>query len=223
MSFFKYKSVENDDKTEYVLDIIKNNRMYLSSRKDLNDPLEGICDISFGFAGSNYYAGTPFLHPHYEEVVSKIRVLSLTKKMNSIVMWSHYGSMFNGICIELDDSKTLYNARKVVYSDKIVEAEKFSSMQEIAEEAFLHKAKEWTYEEEYRIISKNEFIKLLPGEIKCVHIGYAVPEDKVDLLRKECISQGVETRFVFVNPYEYKAESKTFDEYTDLMRRIGKC
>ena len=38
---FKYKSISNLDDVERFLDIIKNNRIYYPTYKQLNDPLEG--------------------------------------------------------------------------------------------------------------------------------------------------------------------------------------
>ncbi len=56
MSIYKYKSVDNIQNLEHTLDIIKNNRLYLPNRNQLNDPLEGVTDMDFGFAGCRYYS-----------------------------------------------------------------------------------------------------------------------------------------------------------------------
>lgn len=221
MSIYKYKSVDNIQDLEHTLDIIKNNRLYLPNRNQLNDPLEGVTDMDFGFAGCRYYSETPFLHPHYDAELSKIRVLSLTKKADSIIMWSHYAGMFNGVCIEFDDSITLSNVKPIEYCDNlIIPKNREYTMEETAKEALFHKSKEWQYEEEYRIISDSEYLKLEKGEIRRIYIGYMVPDNIMKILVDECEMKRIDTKISYVNPYNCKVVSLDYDEYINLINQF---
>lgn len=121
----------------------------------LNDPLEGICNMNFGFAGSSYYSGTGTVHPQYADVLNSYRVLALTTKKYSVVMWTHYAAQFKGICIEFEDRGSFTDSVPVIYTDDLLDSRTCGdSFDRVAYNSLRRKSSEWSYEDEYRIISK---------------------------------------------------------------------
>lgn len=218
MRFYKYKSLE---KIEYIIDMIENNRLYMPRTLELNDPLEGICKMNFGFAGCSYYHGTGTIHPCYCNTLNTYRVLALASRKDSVVMWAHYADEFKGICVEFENNAaSLQEAKPVIYTDERIDSKVFEgSFDELAYNALQRKALEWSYEEEYRIIKKidetDEYINLLPNEIKCIYIGYMVPKTIKMFLADWCRYHNIETRIMFVNPYRYALEDVSLKDYLE--------
>ncbi len=218
---YKYKAILFDEQMNEVLDTIKRKRFLLPNRKLLNDPLEGICDLDFGYAGSQYYAETPFLTPQYETVLNRYRIFSLTEDNDNIVMWTHYGARFVGVCYELDMSRYLERTKKITYSQQIVKAGN-REFEVCAEEALYVKSTEWSYEKEWRYISdKNDFIEFDKSEILKISIGYNVPGEKINLIEKACQEDKIKMDIAFVNPYKYRVEFKSLEDYKKLLASIG--
>jgi len=67
---FKYKSISSLEDVERFLDIIKNNRIYYPTYKQLNDPLEGAgFNINIpGWAGISIYRAADIELPLIEEL-----------------------------------------------------------------------------------------------------------------------------------------------------------
>ena len=88
----------------------------------------------------------------------KLGVCCFTASSSSILMWSHYADNHRGICVEYDISKwppgdplreDLY---PVIYEEQLVEARGVLSNQHPGLLAALHKAPDWQYEKEWRLV-----------------------------------------------------------------------
>ena len=155
--FYKYKSVE---KIEFLLDIISRSRFYMPSVKELNDPMEGLYNIINHHAGSNYYSGTPVMDASFEDELSKYKILSLTTEKDNIVMWSHYAKNFNGVCIEIKADNLMQKVKQVNYCG-IENEDTDLSPEENVVNALSRKHPGWSYENEWRIIDKdNQYLNL---------------------------------------------------------------
>lgn len=220
---YKYKSVE---KMDQIIDIVEKQRIYMPKVSQLNDPLEGVCNMNFGFAGCSYYHDTGTLHPHYSSVLNSYRVLALTIKKDSVVMWTHYAVQFDGICIEFEDRGSFTDAVPVTYTDYLLDSRICGdSFDRVAYNSLRRKSSEWSYEDEYRIISKTavggedkEYLELLPGELKCVYIGYRVDNKLKLYLNQLCNDKKIETKVMFVNPYKYTPEALPLMQYLENFR-----
>ncbi|RIK77032.1 MAG: hypothetical protein DCC67_13120 [Planctomycetota bacterium] len=109
-------------------------------------------------------------------------VLSLSAKWDSSLMWSHYASGHNGICLEFDmQGHQCQNLRKVRYSPHaIVEAgdliqwklhESHTAAQRVFDTYFLTKASAWKYEQEWRDVSQTTGIQPMPFRLSGIHFG----------------------------------------------------
>lgn len=156
-NYYKYRSVNN---LSFLLDILVYNRLYLASYSELNDPLEGAYRISNGV---NYDNWLELFHTEKQA----IRICSLSKTYNNMLMWSHYADSHKGCCIELElKSKKGIIEKPVEYVETIQELRGEDSLKE-AIDILSRKLKCWLYEQEVRLLKeiprdsrKSKFIKI---------------------------------------------------------------
>lgn len=120
MKLYKYKALpyKKDNlnegelkQVEYCKDIILNNRLFMTPREILNDPLEGMAvPIELGISGSGIYASLGMLHPFVEEKINQYRILSLSANARSPLMWAHYANNYAGVCFEFE----LYRNQRII-------------------------------------------------------------------------------------------------------------
>ena len=125
------------------------------------------------------------MNERFNEAIKKgYKVCSLSERVDSMLMWSHYARNHTGFVMEYDfNSLPLSDVRSrslwpVIYDDKLFGVSKF--MREQSESgafnnlfgiiASIHKAKDWQYEQEWRLV-----IPLGPEEPP---FNYSVPTPK---------------------------------------------
>ena len=169
MKVYKYRSLRNFD---FVADILCNQRFYVSSFFDLNDPMEGL------FV---YEAGTKQEYiDAIKEGKQKLHICAFSKNPKNVLLWAHYADGFKGVCIELDlqepqnedyDIVTVeYSARRVSFSN---DARRLIG--EMPRIILSQKNSAWKYEKEVRTLSRYKYIQ--DGTIiKSVLLGLRTPE-----------------------------------------------
>lgn len=90
-------------------------------------------------------------------------ILSLSRRWNSALMWSHYTATYKGFCVGFDRQHTFFKGRKteigmmnklapVIYSpDRVILQEKKENYKGF--EIFLTKSPDWIYEAEERLLA----------------------------------------------------------------------
>ncbi len=131
-----------------------------------------------------------------------LRVCSFSANNRSLLMWSHYSDMHRGLCIEYDVSSLPPNdARRyalcpVIYTERLFDAGEYfrDAMQRRDFNnlwltiACAHKAPEWSYEKEWRLIlplGPNEESRvpvLMP--IKAIYLGSCMKTGTEETIRK---------------------------------------
>lgn len=112
-------------------------------------------------------------------------VLCLSEKVDSPLMWSHYGQQHRGVCIEYDASKLASSSiRRVVYGGdrqisadcllKWIEGGDLISQHEVERASLLTKSSEWRYEKEWRLLGPIGLVRS-PAPIKSVTFGMNCP------------------------------------------------
>ncbi|HEX9825480.1 MAG TPA: DUF2971 domain-containing protein, partial [Flavobacteriaceae bacterium] len=132
---------------KYIIDIFINQRLYVASFRKLNDNFEGQF-FSNVFSDIKRYR----LNPRKE---SHISICSFSSNYKSHLMWSHYANGHRGIAIGFEIDKSKYNIEEVAYNGLTsfnIFPQKFDDLKSV----FLNKLKEWSYEEEYRIIAEKQ-------------------------------------------------------------------
>ncbi len=163
-------------------------RIWFTQKLLFGDPsfVNDIFEQDHGVAGSIFLFRTIY---RIEQQISKFRQISLTKDYSEMVlgcmspmMWGHYGDKGNGVCIELDVPR-LKIPPKVIQGDieyisgvppipKFPDSLENASACEIRNfirnnnSSFLFKkTKDWSYENEYRLVSDS---------VKSISIKHAI-------------------------------------------------
>jgi hypothetical protein len=172
MKLYKYRSFE---KFEYIQDILKNKRFYLSRFNKLNDPMEGY-----------FYHIAYETDQSYKEKVkrfisdkSELRICSFSKSLRNILLWTNYANNHKGIAIEITvEEKNFPNLYKVKYGRSIPELNFENDPKPF--DVLERKIKIWRYEQEYRFIDKMDFIDF--GVITGIFLGVNISLiDKIKL------------------------------------------
>lgn len=179
MKLYKYRSLANVD---FTLDILINQRLHCAPFEKLNDPLEGIFVWVLRTGGAlgtfpfnTIPIGRGATHRSARSVsdmklLGHSRVCSLTNMLNDIRLWSHYADGHRGIAIEVDVEESDDMLHKVKYVDRLKESGVSLLTGPRSEEILCLKTRHWAYEQEYRIISSQEFYSVA-GRITGVYFG----------------------------------------------------
>lgn len=161
------------------------------------------------------YDNLDFMERQLLETISLIRsrvgVLSLTARFDSLPMWAHYGALAQGYVIRFDglDSEFPENStgslnvvKPVNYVEDLVGMTHDPSTQD---NLFFSKFQDWSYEREWRVVSalsscqlsgdgKMHLRHISPSIVTGVICGWNVPEDEMSSLAAElsCINPGLE-------------------------------
>jgi len=141
---------------------------------------------------------------HFKMQDDYFGVLSLTKRWNSILMWSHYSNFHQGFCVGIKGPSLLAIGRqrgkggkvfyKTKYPDLPLRIVSKMSEEEMIERMFIEthtKAAHWRYEKEYRV-TKNFFglanidrRDYLPeGSITEIILGISMPDNHKEEIKQ---------------------------------------
>ena len=166
MKLYKYKSLphkkeltaEEKEQLEYCKDILLNHRLFMAPRETLNDPFEGMAiPISLSICGSGSFGSLGLPHPLVEDRMNQYRILSLSANPKNPIMWAHYANNYSGVCFEFEFNNNFENIHKVSYIEHQYDTIYDPTEEEFRraiEKSLLCKSKNWSYEEEYRLITK---------------------------------------------------------------------
>ncbi|MBU3198509.1 DUF2971 domain-containing protein [Clostridium estertheticum] len=161
------------------------------------------------------------LRPSIDNSKCKVAIGSLTEVKNSILMWSHYANEHKGFCIEynvlelLDIKKNelypiIYNNElpdiTITRSDNLEE-----SILNTIIKASLTKATDWSYENEWRILSHNNYptagvtgfsVKMpIPTAI---YLGCKISSDDKNILINICTKRKIKVYQMVRLPNKYE-------------------
>ena len=173
---FKYKSISSSVDFCRLLNIVRDNKIYLPNVKELNDPLEGFQCKMLGDCDSKR-----------KEERNKYRVLALSEDGFLPTLWSHYADGYTGVCLCFKTDKTFSELHQVKYVNRSISW----SVDPIfaARDDLEMKSSDWSYEKEWRRISKgdindSEFLRFGKEELICIFLGYKMdPSVRKELYR----------------------------------------
>lgn len=151
-------------------------------------------------------------------------VLSMSKRWDSILMWSHYGDFHRGYCIGYNEAKLRNSGNfggggNVTYSNDFPIIDPNIEM-ETMEKSFLqthYKAKDWEYEEEYRLIkmfspySNKEQSRLMHVKddfIEEIILGISISEEDKNEILENAANRNFKVYQAEKVPYEFKLSRK---------------
>lgn len=180
---FKYRSLKDSLDFVRFLDIVKNNRLYMPTVNQLNDPFEG----------GNVDGLSEEANKKLWELRGTHRVLSLSATCFSTLMWANYASEEKGVCIGFYSNKSFFKMKPVEYLDNKVgkSCVAFEDLWAQCSE-FKYKTQEWAYEEEYRIDGDyDKYFTFDHDEIACVVVGEKLEDEVRNILEMELVQEGV--------------------------------
>ncbi|MEG0056790.1 MULTISPECIES: DUF2971 domain-containing protein [Bacteria] len=166
---------------------------YNSTAPDINDKIE--------------YLKMAYTSAIEKEIVNtfKTGVLCLSSKFDSPLMWSHYASKHQGLCIEYDMSNIEDNSvykveyggsRKILTSDikDWLDNTNINNTNKLKQVCLLTKSEEWRYESEWRIFGRVGLGDSLPP-IKSIIFGLKCDDVTIYTVMKAMVTKDRKLKF----------------------------
>lgn len=205
----KFKPFNCKSDFDFTIDIIENNRFYMSNINQLNDVFEcPITGLSISIAGSGLHSSQGQLHPKVDSILNEYRILAQTSDYLNEVMWAHYANNFNGACIVVRNHSKFNESKKVEYRINQVNAENVeNNLNEIIFDSLFIKNPGWSYEKEYRLVKKeseDNYLYFDASEIKCIIIGHKTDLKSQDFQRLKGVIEKYKISMykTYINRYE---------------------
>ena len=170
MELYKFKSLSGEG-LFYALDMIINERIYLSTRDNMNDINEGQWNNQFRITGPQNKGNLATIEK-FKELIDSQRFTCFVKNIENQLMWAHYADGFSGIALQFDLDDREFDLREVDYIGipdiSIEEAEKVISGNVKPQDIGVLKRKDecWHYEKEWRLFSEETYLnKVKPTQI----------------------------------------------------------
>ncbi len=177
---------------ENSLSCLLNYEVWASKPTEFNDPFDSLLTIEFN---------DKKIEKEFKDYTQSKAVSCFSKKMDSILMWSHYAESHKGFCIGID-SPELENSdllSYVNYSEDFLEVDhkaflysnKKGKINKEWERILTQKYIDWKYEEEVRLIlhfdnpqAKGKCFSLPEGSIKEIYFGCKMNDKNKSNIRK---------------------------------------
>lgn len=175
MYLYKYRSFKN---WNYILDIILNNRLYATTFDKMNDPMEGL------FSYTAFYFQKEIVDS-IKNAKMKVKICSLSKTYQEVLLWSHYADSHKGICIELKVLEDIKIRCEDVHYETSIPHIFFPPIEEPdIQSILLCKSNHWAYEQEYRcLLTENDKDSYVPIRISRIFVGCMVKNSDKKLLQ----------------------------------------
>jgi hypothetical protein len=132
--------------------------MYAAPFLKLNDPMEG----RYLYASRSSNSKFILLLTKND---TKYRILSLSRKWNNTLMWSHYADNHRGVVIGMRLPKTGPRAIRVKYVSNLIHPPAISSLPDRARFLLTRKHRLWVHESEYRVLTDMCYVRVELVEI----------------------------------------------------------
>jgi len=177
---YKYKSLKQ---FEYFMDILTQNRLYGSTFKELNDPMEG------------FFQSKNFTSEEWEKIKKAkdtVRICSLSKCHDNVLMWTHYADEHRGCCIELEVNTDKWERMDIEYSKTPMQFESGIEEKDALNQIARTKSDFWKYENEVRYV-KTDLPQTnegkphkanLPIRVIKIYLGVRVDKQQQDRIKR---------------------------------------
>lgn len=123
------------------------------------------------------------------DIQKRYRVYCLTTKPTDTLMWSHYAENHTGICLEFRcDNAVFSGALKVVYYEAYPLLDLADNDHKTILLPLLAKAKDWAYEDEYRLIAQEESAALNCQSLITKNNFLTLPDDVLTSIIVGCVA-----------------------------------
>lgn len=196
-TIFRYRYGSEND-----INALKNDQIWLSNMKCVNDKFEGQLEISYENMKLNFEVLEDMLKKKVEDIIEQIistfYIACFCESGVKDTMWSYYANNHKGFCIEYYFNSfekpqfifpVIYKDSKKIDIDELDESDMYQSI--------LTKYSDWAKEDEWRIIlpyydekAKGKVIKQpLP---KAIYMGIDIEDPLRDFLTQYCEERFIE-------------------------------
>ncbi len=167
--YYKYRNFDNEVRLKQILE---EKKMFASDYNKLNDPMDSFFEYE-------YKSKIDLDDLHNRKFENKI--LSLSKSSNNILMWTHYSKDHTGIVIGIeiiknDNDISIY---EVEYQKELPLYKEENNKEEFLKEVLTTKLFPWEYEQEIRVLSKDNKIDI---KIKEIIFGCKTTEENKNII-----------------------------------------
>jgi hypothetical protein len=231
---FKYRGGE----FERDLDTLSKNYFWAPTRKNLNDPCEGLfdhqsvnnqLDTTFKvFAGKDSNSANPLENVKVAlnelfDFVDKSGVYSLSQTPLDELLWAHYAYNHTGFCVEYDLDKLIeYEKNDYIYLDikyknspQKISVSDFDTegQNKILMKMLGIKSKAWSYEKEVRVITSNSGKHSYDYRaVKAIYFGLRMSDSDKNKLMDKLKCRGIQYHQVILKPKSYKFSFTTIED-----------
>ena len=159
-----------------------------------------------GFAGSK--AGNAYIERILDDIIGRTGVLSLGAEGSVFLMWSHYAASHTGVALAFNTDAPLFReANPVKYMKARPAIRFFRDQSTMIEQALFTKADYWSYEMEWRVLSRNHVgVQLFsPRDLPSIVFGAKCTEENMSKVRAWAKTGGLNPAF-----YQVKFDATTF-------------
>jgi hypothetical protein len=206
---YRYRKI---DKFDREIETLKEGYLWLSEYGQLNDPMEGFYERSprVRKERETYKAALQEIFDQKQQ----IGICCFSDTPRSEIMWTHYGSNYEGICVgykPLTLVRALPEAShliRIAYggSPPEINSGHTSEPQRAAVRILSHKKESWSYEREWRILGTPGRVDIPTTCIGEVYMGSRVTDKVRDALKRELVGTGVGLWAMRVNGYSHEFE-----------------
>jgi hypothetical protein len=155
--FFKYRPLYSEQQLGFVLEVITEQKLFLSPTRHFTDPFDAFS--------------------HYRGAATQRRVLSLSAVGDSTLLWALYGGWYSGVMIRLRlnlSAEPFAALRKVRYTKSAAVLQRALHVGDV-----FTKHIHFAYEGEWRLVFDTDMshIDLPRGSVASVTLGPSIRED----------------------------------------------
>lgn len=166
---YKYRSLTGKNR-EYAQRAIAETEIYFPRCTEFNDPFDCRLNVRGEF--------DPTQKQQMERATESIGIFCLSARNDSLLMWSHYADGHRGICLEFSTSQDqLFGCRldPVVYEEHPELFVGDTINLDWARKYLTTKARDWSYEQEWRIMYSTPGAQTAPPkELSAVILGCSI-------------------------------------------------
>lgn len=206
---FKYFGTE-----DYHFESLMKSYLFYSNYENFNDPFD--CNSNLiSFEKEKKRTKFKRKEEKLKDNFTKLGVCCFSRKVDSILMWSHYASNHKGFCVEFHCNIDLkgINPLDVNYVSTFLKADYYKAEKDAIFHMIFTKAKQWSYEEELRSIQNNLLdnnarkIPFRKGDIKAIYLGVNCEESTRDKIT-EIVNVIYESKIIV---FQGKLSESTFE------------
>ena len=239
---FKYKALNTKEDLIRIIDILKNNRLYLPTRKQLNDPFEcvSVSPAAEGVMGSGIMYAADEEPAFWENGRDEYKILAMSEECFSPQMWAYYCSDYSGICLGFLSNNSFSTARPVRYTDEqytYTNGDLYGPdlVLKSVEKGLLIKQQEWSHEKEWRIISNRniQYYTYDEKDLMCIIVGYRMNDETKAFIKNIVPSRvplliarpGMISYRLYLQPidYEHPYDGSERPEITSIQELLEYC